>query len=325
MANLCLYTNMTTDNIKEKLIDFNRQFKKVSGTFKSLEIVFYYISFLNSEPYLKKLLTPVSSYANSQLDQMFELALNPEKSKEFDKIEMDILDPKSISQMPIFKQEFNDCQKALETKEDIHIMKVLPIFYMSLEEVSRELQEIKKCQKEGNIDRANEIIETLKEESFSILPAHNIKNLPEKVVLSNQYLDMCMEMLNKYIIDHIDSQAFLNSDKPTPTISFDSEKSLLFIRGQEIKITLKNERPVDHYILEAIFANGDFDEQVSFMEIAEDFRKVEYDGQNDWPTYRHACDNLNDKISKATDNKIIGFITYTTGKTGWCKINKKYL
>jgi hypothetical protein len=61
------------------------------------------------------------------------------------------------------------------------------------------------------------------------------------------------------------------------------------------------------------------------MEIAEDFRNVEYDGQNDWPTYRHACDNLNDKILKATDNKIIGFITYTTGKTGWCKINQKYL
>ena len=138
---------MTADKIKDKLIDFNRQFKKVSGTFKSLEIVFYYINFLNSEPYLKKLLAPISSYANTQLDRMFELALNPEKSKEFDKIEMDILDPKSISQMPIFKQEFNDCQKALETKEDIHIMKVLPIFYMSLEEVSRELQEIKKCQK----------------------------------------------------------------------------------------------------------------------------------------------------------------------------------
>ena len=35
---------MTTDKIKDQLIDFNRQFKKNSGHFKSFEIIFDYIN-----------------------------------------------------------------------------------------------------------------------------------------------------------------------------------------------------------------------------------------------------------------------------------------
>ena len=57
---------MTTDKIKDQLIDFNRQFKKNSGHFKSFEVIFDYISFLNSEPYLKDLLAPLLSYVNKQ-------------------------------------------------------------------------------------------------------------------------------------------------------------------------------------------------------------------------------------------------------------------
>ena len=318
---------MTTNNIKDKLIDFNHQFKKVSGTFKSLEIIFYYVNFLNSEPYLKKLLAPISSYANSQLDKLFELALNPEQSKEFDEIKMDILDPLSISQLPIFKQEFDDCRVALETKKDVSIMKMLPIYFMSLEEVSRELQEIKKCQKEDNIEKANEIIETLKEESFSILPAHNIKNLPEKVVMSNQYLDICMEMLNKHIIDHIDSQAFLNNEKPKLLVSFDNKDTgILFIRGVEIEITLRGEKSTEHHILEALFDREDLTNTLSFKEIAENYLFIDFnDTDKERQMFRHSCDNINKKVSVKTQNFNYKFLEYFIGKYGWCKINQKYL
>jgi hypothetical protein len=313
---------MTTDKIKDQLIDFNGQFKKNSGHFKSFEVIFDYISFLKSEPYLKELLDPLFAYVNKQLEIMKGTAKSPEKSKEFDNISMDILDPSTLSGMPIFSQEFATWQKALENKQDVSIMALLPVNLLCLLIVSIEMQEIKDSQKAGDIERANELIKDVMEDSFSIMPAHNIKNFPEKAITSAQFLDSSMEIINKHIIDTIDSQAFLEGNKPISPISFDKENSILYIRGQEIKIALKSEKPIDHYILEAIFAK-DLADQTDFVEISEDYLKEDYEGNRQ--RFRHACDKLNRKISKATSNKINDFISYTTEKNGWCQINHKYL
>jgi len=314
---------MTTDKIKDQLIDFNRQFKRNSGHFKSFEVIFDYIGFLDSEPYLKDLLDPLLSYVNKQIGLMTDIVKNPEKSQAMDNISLDVLNPSNFSEMPVFNQEFKGWQKAIENKEDLAFKELLSINLMSLILVANGMQEIKDCQKSGDIKRANELIEIAKDESFAIMPAHNVKNAPEKVITSAQFLDSSMELINKHIIDKIDAQDFLESLKPKPPISFNPENSILYIRGQEIKITLKNDKPIDHYILEAIFAKGDLTEQTDFVEIAEDTIKEDYNGN--WQRFRNACDNLNQKIAKATDNKINDFISYTTGKTGWCKINHKYL
>lgn len=45
--------------IKGKLLDYNRQFKKLAGTFKSFEIVFDYMNFLASESYIADVLNPL--------------------------------------------------------------------------------------------------------------------------------------------------------------------------------------------------------------------------------------------------------------------------
>jgi len=313
---------MTTDKIKDQLIDFNRQFKKNSGHFKSFEIIFDYISFLKSEPYLKELLDPLFAYVNKQLEVMKDTAKSPEKSQEFNNISVDILEPSTLSGMPIFNQEFATWQKALENKQDVSLMALLPVNLLCLLIVSIEMQEIKDSQKAGNIERTNELITDVKDDSFSIMPAHNIKNFPEKVITSAQFLDSSMEIINKHIIDTIDSQAFLEGNKPISPISFDPINSILYIRGQEIKIALKSEKPIDHYVLEAIFAK-DLTDQTDFVEISEDYLKEDYEGNRQ--RFRHACDKLNRKISKATSNKINDFISYTTEKNGWCQINHKYL
>lgn len=313
---------MTTDKIKDQLIDFNRQFKKNSGHFKSFEVIFDYVSFLKSEPYLKELLDPLFAYVNKQLEIMKGTAKSPEKSQEFDNISMDILDPSTLSGMPVFSQEFETWQKALENKQDVSIMALLPVNLLCLLIISIEMQEIKDSQKAGNIERTNELIKDVKDDSFSIMPAHNIKNFPEKAITSAQFLDSSMEIINKHIIDTIDSQAFLEGNKPISPISFDKENSILYIRGQKIKIALKSEKPIDHYILEAIFSK-DLTDQTDFVEISEDYLKEDYGGNRQ--RFRHACDKLNRKISKATSNKINDFISYTTEKNGWCQINHKYL
>lgn len=314
---------MTTDKIKDQLIDFNRQFKKNSGHFKSFEVIFDYISFLKSEPYLKELLDPLFAYVNKQLEVMKGTVKNPEKNKEFDNISIDILNPSTLSGMPIFSQEFETWQKALESKQDVSIMALLPVNLLCLLIVSIEMQEIKDSQKAGDIERANELIKDVKDDSFSIMPAHNIKNLPEKVITSAQFLDSSMEIINKHIIDTIDSQAFLEGNKPISAVSFDSENSILYLRGQEIKIARQKHRPTDHYILEFIFSKDDISDPADFSEISEDFLKEDYDNIKGWNKFRHACEDLNTKINNKT--KINDFILNSTEQLGWCKINPKYL
>jgi len=314
---------MTTDKIKDQLIDFNRQFKKNSGHFKSFEVIFDYIGFLNSEPYLKDLLAPIFDYTNKQIGLMTEIVKNPDKSRAMDNISLDVLNPSNFSEMPVFNQEFKGWQKAIENKEDLAFKELLSINLMSLILVANGLQEIKDCQRSGDIKRANELIEIAKDESFAIMPAHDVKNAPEKVITSAQFLDSSMELINKHIIDKIDAQDFLESLKPKPPIIFDSENSILNIRGEEIKIARQKDRPIDHYILECIFSKDDISDPADYSEISEDFLKEDYDSLKGWNKFRNACDKLNDKIESET--KIKDFILYSTEKLGWCKINQKYL
>ncbi len=317
---------MTTDKIKNKLIDFNRQFKQNSGHFKSFEVIFDYINFLEAEPYLKKLIAPLFAYANKQVDLMFETAQNPEKSKAYDNIKLDILNPSNFSQEPIFNKEFIGWQKSLENKEEVNFMSMLPINLASLIMVAEIMQKIKDCQKEGDIERANELIKMVEEESFSVMPPANIKNFTPFFMLSNQFLDMSMELLNKHIIDKIDAQAFLKNQRPKPPFSFDKKNSILYIRGQEVKISRKGDLSTDHFILQAIFDRKDIYGEIDFKDIALDYIKMnEYDGAKDWQKFRHACDRLNDKVDKSTNGEVKDFIKYHLGKTGWCKINPDYL
>lgn len=315
---------MTTDQIKNQITAYVRKFKENSGMFKSFEIISDYVDFLESEPYLKELLTPIISYINKQIDIIEDFAINnPEQAKKMDNVTFDPNNPTDMS-LPVFTKEMETWKKAIDNKENLSPITGLSIYLMCLIVITNSFEEIKEAQKAGDKKRVDELIEIAKQESFSLI-SMPIKDNKPVVFTSSQYMAMCMEMVSKYIIDAIDSQVFLSSDKPQEAISFDKDKSILYIRGQAIKITLKSSKPLDHYILEALFSKGDLTEQADFSEISEDFLGNEYNGQNDWHKFRHACDRLNAKVDNSTKGQIKDFIECHTGKTGWCKINPKYL
>ncbi|HPT29819.1 MAG TPA: hypothetical protein PK526_02665 [bacterium] len=58
---------MTTDQIKNQITAYVRKFKENSGMFKSFEVISDYVDFLESEPYLKELLTPIISYIKTRV------------------------------------------------------------------------------------------------------------------------------------------------------------------------------------------------------------------------------------------------------------------
>ena len=293
----------------------------------SFIVIYDYINFLKTELYLKEFLSPLFSYSKEQMTSLIDIVQSPEKEKAFDEIEIDALKPETISKFPVFKTEFASCKKAFETKEDINLRALLSFYILSLELVTLEVQNIKDCQKSGDTKKANELIEKIKDESFEIMPNHNIKNLPElKPMLSSQYLSICIEQINKHILDHIDAQSMFSEEKPKSDLSFDVGESTLYIKDYKIKISRSSDLSIDHYILEAIFNNDDIYEEVYFKDVAKRMDEYgDYDKTKDWRKFYRACEHLNHKIQTDIDDKVINFIESHTGKTAWCKINPKYL
>ena len=105
-------------------------------------------------------------------------------------------------------------------------------------------------------------------------------------------------------------------------LSFDQEKSILYLNSQAIEISKKNEKTNAHYILEHIFNSPDgLSQQFSFWEIAEDtFKDEDYDKPR---KYYRACKDIQEKVRDITGIK--DFLDCKSGRKGWVQINKKYL
>lgn len=108
------------------------------------------------------------------------------------------------------------------------------------------------------------------------------------------------------------------------SLDFNSQKSILYFRNFEIKITLKNDKPNAHYILDYIFNDEEgLGKEFPFSEISEDKFKDDYDAGNYWRKCYRACEDIQEKVRK--ESGIEDFLIFTSGKTGWVKINEKYL
>ena len=316
---------MNTEKIKSQLIDYNREFKQNSGHLKSLEVVFNYINFLRTEPYLRKTLSSLLEYVDEQMAKINEIVDDDEKIKEFDNIKIDLSDLSTLSQFPVFKEEIAIIQGMTNDEAFYSVMILIGVYLNALIMIASLMQGIKDKQKEGDQEKVNDLIDFAKDISFSLMPTKNMDGMKSKTITTAQYLDMSMEMVNKHIIDEIDAQSFLTNSKPKEAISFDKDKSILYIRDYKVQIARRSSLPIEHYILEAIFSKDSLGEGASYYEISEDFLKEEYDGQNDWNKFRHACEKINQKISIATNNKINDFLYIKTGAKGWCEIRKEYL
>lgn len=122
-----------------------------------------------------------------------------------------------------------------------------------------------------------------------------------------------IDKLYKKILPFLDKEEVID-------FGFDCDKSILYLQEKQIPISIKNDKTNAHYILEHIFKSEDLSQQFPFSEIAEDTFK---ENNDNWRKYYRACEDINKKVYKAT--KIDDFLEFSSGKTAWIKINKKYL
>jgi hypothetical protein len=252
------------------------------------------------------------------------------KNKELDKFNPNeyVFDAKNPSAWPT-NLAFKKVQESyLNKPEEFNIMEGLPINLLNLIMIYDALTKTRDKVKSNDLEEANRLTEEAKKLALAFIPVKAKDDKGNMIMASfsvSAYFLKCMAIVGKYILDNIDAKAWLDSGKPKPPISFDKEKSLLNIRGEEIKIARQKDRPIDHYILECIFSKDDISDPADFSEISREYLKEEYDKAKDWNKFRHACDNLNKKIEKDTKDRISDFLIYSTEKLGWCKINQKHL
>lgn len=101
-------------------------------------------------------------------------------------------------------------------------------------------------------------------------------------------------------------------------LSFDRDKSILTIGDKAVRITLKNDKPNAHYVLEYLFDHG-VTERAHFSEIIEDKFLKE---RMDWRSVYRACQDIQEKVREQA--QINDFLDTTTGKTGYTAINPLY-
>jgi hypothetical protein len=113
----------------------------------------------------------------------------------------------------------------------------------------------------------------------------------------------------------------IDAVKSKPKIDFDKDVSILKIDDKVVGITLKNDKPIDHYILEYIFENKEGLKAKSYYA---DILKSKFPMEDfNERSLRRACTALNAKVSEQAG--IAKFLKFETGKSGSVHINPDYL
>lgn len=308
---------MTPDKIKQKIEILLDKYQKNSGTIKGFDVLFEYVDFIKNEPYTASLLKPQFEYAKDQIAQLDEYINKNNCFKEVPNIHK-IMEFRDVSDAPMHKDIIAIGLEQLKNQEHANMSQMLPLAITQLVMMHEGMGRVKEQLKnKEEIDDKLDILRELPTSMIRVKVGEELNSLPFAVFAKTNLL-----ISAKYILDKIDIEELSEIKETKKEPWFDKSNSILHFMGENIKIALKSEKPIDHYILEAIFSK-DLTDQTDFVEISEDYLKEDYEGNRQ--RFRHACDKLNRKISKATSNKINDFIGYTTEKNGWCQINHKYL
>lgn len=123
-----------------------------------------------------------------------------------------------------------------------------------------------------------------------------------------------LKQFHLMLIDAIEKTDITASKETT----FNTERSLLMIGDKHVRITLKNDKTNAHYVLKYLFDHGKA-EAADFTDIINEYFPSEH---IEWRSIYRACQDLEKKVREQAG--ITDFLTTTTGKTGYVRINSPY-
>jgi hypothetical protein len=154
-----------------------------------------------------------------------------------------------------------------------------------------------------------------------------------KMITASYYPEIyriCFKMVAGCLLEKMATDYLLANKKDKDDKAyFDSQRSILHVKGFKILITQRGQENNAHKILKYIFKDNkdNLKDNFFFSEIAEDvFEDLEYkDDKNSWKKYHRACELINEKIIKGTKNAVDKFLIFNTGQKGFLKLNSEYV
>ena len=288
---------MTTQQIKQKLAQYANDFQLEENSFKKISLIHEYLNFIDNNDKLKHLFNGDKKQVQDFLVKATENKLKPDLKTE------DIVN--------VLGDNF--VQPSLSVDEHPVKMEMAKAYYSGLSVVASGLDVYKIVdeEKRKKLEKSFDEITSDKEKITTFI--------------------MFFTMLNTDLFNYLDKEEFLNkgndeADKQKTQISFDPKQSILNFKGEEIKITRKNDLPADHYILDYLFEQKDLEEDNYYKQIAKGkIADFDYHAETEWNKYYKACQRLQDKIRTSTKAKIDDFLIFNSGKTAYVKINPKYI
>lgn len=146
---------------------------------------------------------------------------------------------------------------------------------------------------------------------------------------SPHLLELSFKVVNSEVFDRLDKLHFLEAGPHLGKTYFDETKSILYIQGRKIHINIQDTVTNAHKLLRHFFISNknNLGDDFYYVEIAEDeFSELDYKNRkNNWRKYHYACEDINRKVERQTNNDIKDFLVFNTGIKGRVKINAKYL
>jgi len=180
----------------------------------------------------------------------------------------------------------------------------------------------------GALDKVHTLILKFKETEDK-----RYANKAIKMISASYYPEIyriCLKMVAGCLLEKMETDYLLTNkkDKEEKTC-FNSQRSILYVKGFKIMMTKQDKETNVHKILKYIFKDNkdNLKDNFFFSEIAEDvFEELEYkEDNNAWQKYYDTCKKINQKIRSGTKSVVENFLIFNSGKRGHLKINPEYI
>lgn len=137
------------------------------------------------------------------------------------------------------------------------------------------------------------------------------------------------QVVSGCILEKTEQEEFFKNGGQESRTWFDDIKSVLYVKGEKVSINRQDKTTNAHKILRHIFITNkdNLDDDFFYSEIAlDEFEDIEYkQDKNSWRKYFYACEEIQNKILKATKKRVENFLIFNTGQKGRIKLNSEYV
>ena len=204
---------MTTQQTKQKLNNFIEKFELESGKFKSFEIIYDYVEFLNQESFTKERLADIIKNGDQQKELIFQGVRKDKKDGHEDNngVNWWYLFKNNIFSLPALIKSLLDYKNrdAKASFDQLKTLALLSSYYCALSLIHQIIGETKKSYQNGDQVETERLISLTKEESAGSFFLFTPPNLEKPLKLAQRFYTP--ENIDKIAQDKKDNNDQLNN------------------------------------------------------------------------------------------------------------------